>query len=121
MQYQDSHISTCLIKTVIYLYCAYYACASYIFVIFTRIYLFVLCYSLLSFIYFVHCSIFILFCCSTSFLIGSLLLFVVHCLKREKCNSDPELCSGIPIPLLFNTIIRVNKHHTADSTDFVLV
>jgi hypothetical protein len=51
----------------------------------------------------------------------------------QKCNSDPELCSGISIPLpvnsyplykkyLFSTSSSpVNKHHTADSTDFVLV
>ncbi len=56
------------IKTlVIYLCCAYCACASYIFVIITR-YLFICAhYSLLSFIYFVHCSTLYLFCGSISF------------------------------------------------------
>ncbi len=42
--------------------------------------------------------------------------------KREKNNSDPEPCSGISIPCyLFQHHHLVNKHHTADSTDFVLV
>ncbi len=80
---------------MIYLYCAYYACASYLFVS-----LFVICasYSLLSFIYFICCSTMYSSCCLISFLINSLLF---HCslFKREKNNSDPELCSGISIPL----------------------
>jgi hypothetical protein len=53
------------------------------------------------------------------------------CSKREKNNSDPELCSGISIlryplqvtrtPCSTSSSSRVNKHHTADSTNFVLV
>ncbi len=49
-----------------------------------------------SFIYFVCCSTIYSFCCSISFLINSLFYSLF---KREKNNSDPELCSGISIPL----------------------
>jgi hypothetical protein len=114
VQYRDGHISTYIIKTlVIYLCCAYCACASYIFIIATPYFLFVLRYLLLSFIYFALLFDFII--------IDSFAFIRCSLFKREKCNSDPELCSGISIPLLLNIIIRINKHHTADSTDFVLV
>jgi hypothetical protein len=124
MQYQDSHISTCSIKKtlVIFIHCTD-ACASYPLLI---IYLFVLSYSLL--IVHLFCSLFdYLFC--FHFIDSLLILF-----EREKNNSDPELCSGISILLpvqepvvpvqvyLYTTSsLQVNKHHTADSTDFVLV
>jgi hypothetical protein len=51
-------------------------------------------YSLLSFIYFVHCSTFHSLCCSILFFFNSS-AFIIHCalFKREKFNSDPELCS----------------------------
>ncbi len=90
MQYQDGHISTCFNEKilVIYIYCIY-ACASWsLFVI----YLFVLAYSLL--IVYLFCSLFdYLFC----FHFHRFFAYLVF--KREKNNSDPELCSGISIPL----------------------
>ncbi len=94
---------------------------------------------------FVNCCAFIrqlLFVIICSFILFVVWLFCFHshwaslfycCSKEEKNNSDPELCSGISIPcyqqyikyLLTTTCStpssRVNKHHTADSTDFVLV
>ncbi len=53
-------------------------------------------------------------------------LFIV---QKRKSNSDPEPYSGISIPLTVTrsstrcstSSSRVNKHYTADSTDFVLV
>jgi hypothetical protein len=53
-------------------------------------------------------------------------LFIV---QKKKNNSDPEPCSGISIPLAVTrsstrcstSSSQVNKHHAADSTDFVLV
>jgi hypothetical protein len=58
-----------------------------------------------------------LFCCFHSHRFFVYLLF-----KREKNNSDPELCSGYFNPATHSSSsIQVNKHHTADSTDFVLV
>jgi hypothetical protein len=125
MQYQDGHISTCFNQKilVIYIYCIY-ACASWsLFVI----YLLVISHSLL--IVHLFCSLFnYLFC----FHFHRFFAYLVF--KREKNNSDPEPCSGISIPLteevprctcyLFKYTtpsFRVNKHHTADSTDFVLV
>ncbi len=124
MQYRDGHISTCLIKTlVIYLCCGYCACASYLFIIVTRYYLFVLRIR--------YCRSFILFCSLFDYLFVLLFYFIshrffcfIHCslFKREKYNSDPELCSDILILHTCSTSsIQVNKHHTADSTDFVLV
>ncbi len=76
-----------------------------------------------SFIYFVHCSTiyFVVVC----FHFSLIPLFIV--VQREKNNSDPEPCSGILIPLYpfkytwSSSSIQVNKHHTADSTDFVVV
>jgi hypothetical protein len=56
--------------------------------------------------------------------------FVVVAQKKGKSNSDPELCSGISILQYIKYLLtvtcsppssRINKHHTADSTDFVLV
>ncbi len=52
-------------------------------------------------------------------------LFIV---QKRKSNSDPEPCSGISIPLTVTrsstrcstSSSRVNKHHTADSTDFLV-
>jgi hypothetical protein len=68
---------------MIYLYCAYYASASYLFVIVAHYYLFVLCYSLFLFIYFNHCStissIVVDFICHKFFAFS---LFVVQ--KRNK-------------------------------------
>ncbi len=94
-------------------------------VIYSYRYLFICApYSLLSFIYFVHCSISHSHCCSISFFFNSFVsLFFVALFKREKFTSDPGLCSGILIPLFQCTTlsIRVNKHHTADFTNFVLV
>ncbi len=117
---------------MIYIYCAY-ACASYsLFVI----YLFALFYSLLI----VHsfCSLFDYFVSFSSILC----LFVV---QREKDNSDPGSCSryfdpvnrrsnllpvaGYLLPVQVPIVVpdqspsslRDNKHHTADSTYFVLV
>ncbi len=105
---------------MIYLCCAYCACASYIFIIITR-YLF-LCahYLLLSFIYFVHCST--LFILLFDFISSIFLTVRCSLFQREKFNSDPELSSGISILHTHSTSsVRVDKHHTADSTNFVLV
>ncbi len=98
-------------------YSVVYFCASYwLFVI-----RYLLCFYLLFILFGVR--LFVLFPFS-----------LIHCLvlfKREKNNSDPEPCSGILIPLTKEVPVvpatcststsRVNKHHTADSTDFVLV
>jgi hypothetical protein len=96
VQFRDGHISTCLIKTlVIYLCCAYCACASYNSLSLLVIYLFVLRYSLLSFIYFVYCSTFIFCFVVRFFFIDSLVRCSLQ--KEKKCHFDPELCSGISI------------------------
>jgi hypothetical protein len=100
VQYWDGHISTCLIKTLmIYLYCAYCACASYIFVIITR-YLFI-CALLFIIVVHLFCSLFRLFICKLFDFIFLQFFAFIYCSlsKREKCNSDPELCSGILILL----------------------
>ncbi len=78
------------------------------------------------------CSLFDYLFCFHSHWFFAYLLF-----KKEKNNSDPEPCSGISISLNRrsnllpvqvpvvpdrpSSSLRVNKHHTADSTDFVLV
>jgi hypothetical protein len=82
------------------------------------------CLFVIVFIYFVQCWTLYSFCSSISFFIDSF-AFTIRCslFQRKKCNSDPELCLGILI-LLFqytSSSIRLNKHHTADSTGFVLV
>ncbi len=70
-----------------------------------------------------------LFDYSFCFIFIWVLLIVV---QKKKNNSDPELCSGIFDPVQVPAIqqvpvtcsppsSRVNKHHTADSTNFVLV
>jgi hypothetical protein len=78
-----------------------------------------------------------LFCSLFDYLLFSSHWFFACFIVVRKSNSDPEPCSGISIPLtvtfsstryllykkyLFSTSSsQVNKHHTADSTDFVLV
>ncbi len=57
--------------------------------------------------------------CLFSFLIDSMFYSLF---KREKNNSDPELVFRYFDPITCKpSSIQVNKHHTADSTDFVLV
>ncbi len=46
--------------------------------------------------------------------------FFVLLFKREKNNSDPQFRYFNPVDCSTSSI-QVNKHHTADSTDFVLV
>ncbi len=82
-------------------------------------------YSLL--IVHLFCSLFDYLFCFHSHRFFAYLLF-----KREKNNSDPGSCSRyfdpvlpaqvpVVVPDLPSSSFRVNKHHTADSTDFVLV
>ncbi len=52
-------------------------------------YLFICAFYSLLIVHFVHCSI----CFAFIFIDSLLILF-----KREKNNSDPELCSGISFP-----------------------
>jgi hypothetical protein len=131
MQYQDGHISTCgAIKNTrdIYIHSAY-ACASYsLFVI----YLFVLFYSLL--IVHLFCSLFDHLFCSFS---STLCLLVVQkkilILNRvqvfRSCSTPFYSLPGtrdttevpLVVPDLPSSSFRVNKHHTADSTNVVLV
>ncbi len=113
VQYRDGHISTYFNKDTRELFILGILCfVPVIFVIVTR-YLFICaCYLLLAFIYFVRCltlSFVLLF----NFIPHRFFAFIIRCslFERKKFNSDPELCSGISI----------NEHHTADSTDFVLV
>ncbi len=68
-------------------------------------------YTLLLFIYFVHVR---------SHLSIVRLLFFVHCSKEKNSILILECVSGISI-LCTTSSMRVNKHHTADCTDFVLV
>jgi hypothetical protein len=105
-------------------------CASYLFVLVIH-YLFI-CAHYSLFIYL--CSLFViivhLFCSLFDFSnhvvvrFHSSLTLLFHCssciVQREKFNSDPGLCSGILI-LHTTSSIRVNKHRTADSTNFVFV
>ncbi len=77
--------------------------------------------SLLSFIYFVHCLTFYSFCCSILFSSILLLsLFIVHCSKEKSLILILDCIPGILI-LRTTLSMQVNKHHTADCTDFVLV
>jgi hypothetical protein len=73
-----------------------------------------------SLIYFVHCSIFI------SFFVR--LFFLIHCSKETDSILILDCISGISIPLdvkcctrIPSPSMQVNKHHTSDCTDFVLV
>jgi hypothetical protein len=90
---------------MIYLYCAYGACASYSVVI-VFCYLFI-CALLFVIVVHLFCLLFdYLFALFFDFL--SHRFFAFHCLlfKREKNNSDPELCSGI---LILHTIIDTSQ------------
>jgi hypothetical protein len=130
VQCRDCHISTCLIKTLMsYLCCAYCALCHlsihYLFVVVC--YLFICaCYSLLSFILFIvrllrpHYCLILFFCDSFAFII----LYVWF--KENRFNSILILdcIPGISILLINNcttSSMQVNKHHTAECTDFVLV
>jgi hypothetical protein len=79
---------------------------------------------LLLFVYFVHCSTFahsLFDFCLISFFCS---LFIV---RKEIFNSDPGLYSryfDLAVPVvqeLSSLSMQVNKHHTSDCTDFVLV
>ncbi len=124
MQCQDGHISTCLIKTLVnYLCCAYCALCQLLFVICLSLSLFIIFarYSTLSLIYFVHCSTFHPRCGSIRFF--SILLFssfFVHCSREKSLILILDCVPGISI-LRTTSSMRVNKNHTADCTDFVLV
>jgi hypothetical protein len=53
-------------------------------------------------------------------------LFIVHCSKEKRFNSDPGLYSRYFDPVVREVPVRhhqckSNKHHTSDCTDFVLV
>ncbi len=63
------------------------------------------------FIYFVRCSTIYSFCCLISFLIN---FFVYSLFKREKNNSDPELCLGISISLFL-----LKYHHQYKSINII--
>ncbi len=89
-------------------------------------------YSLLSFTYFIHCSTFYPHCCSILFFFNSF-VFIIHfaLLKRESSILILDCIPGISILLINNctccscsstpSSMQVNKHHTADCTNFVLV
>ncbi len=102
-------------------------CASYyqlfVFIYLCSLFIRALC-SLLLFIYFVRCST-LLFVLLFDFILHRFFCFYYSlCIVfKSKVHSDTGLCSGILIPLFQYTTssIRINKHHTADSTDFVLV
>jgi hypothetical protein len=76
---------------------------------------------LLSIINSVHCSTIYSLYCSISFFIDSFAFSVVHCSKEKSAILILNCVQVFQSHYLFNIIIRVNKHHTADSTDFVLV
>jgi hypothetical protein len=84
--------------------------------LFVNRYLFICAHYLLSLIYFGHAQ---------SHLFVVRLLFFVRCSKEKRFNSDPGLCSRYFDPLQVNlrttSSMQVNKHHTADCTDFFLV
>ena len=125
MQCQDGHISTCLIKTLVnYLCCAYFALCQ-LFICYR--------YSLPVFIYL--CSLFIidiiLFCSlfdfSSTLLFDFVLLrsfcfssFFVYCSKEKSSILILDCVPGILL-LRTTSFMQVDKHHTADCTDFVLV
>jgi hypothetical protein len=98
VQYRDGHISPCLIKTlVIYSLCICAGASYYSLSLFVN-YLFVLIYSLLLSVH-----------CLTIYSVVVYLIshqFCVLLFKREKNNSDPELCSGISI---LQTIINTSQ------------
>jgi hypothetical protein len=108
---------------MIYLYCVYVHCASYLCTVIR--YFFYLC---LLFIVIIHlfCSLFnflSLYCLTFVLLrLFCFSLFIVHCSKEKRFNSDPGPYSRYFDPA-YNIIysMRVNKHPTADCTDFVLV
>jgi hypothetical protein len=114
-----------LIKTLVnYLYCAYCALCHL-----SIRYLFIVVRYLFICAHYYHCRSFILFIvwlfihsvvrfCSS--LIPLLSLFIVHC-SQEK--NSILILDCIPVISILRTTssMRVNKHHTADCTDFVLV
>ncbi len=95
-------------------------CASYLFII-IRYYLFVLvicyCCSFILFIVRLFIHLVVQFCYSSILLFSS---FILHCSKEKSSILILDCVLGISI-LHTTSSIRVNKHHTADSTDFVLV
>jgi hypothetical protein len=111
VQYRDGHISTCFNKDTRDIYIVHMCSCQlfYLFVIVIR-YLFI-CACL--FVIFVHLfySLFdyLYICCTSSFLIDSLFNSLF---KREKNHSDPELCSGISIPLTVH-------HHQDESMPII--
>jgi hypothetical protein len=128
VQCRNDHISTFSIKTLVIIYIV---CNVYV-----QLIVFIIYYCCSLFIVVVHlfCSLFDLhsFFCSTSILCFS---FVVHCSKEKDSILILDCSPGISIPLyvkyLFNHCtcctripspsMQVNKHHTSDCTDFVLV
>jgi hypothetical protein len=116
VQCLDSHISTCFNKD-------------------TR-YLFMFCIVLMCQLYHVDLLLlFVYFCSLFNFSIQLLfdfcfhlilLFFIVHCplFKRKRFYSDPGLYSRYFDPVVQevpSSSMQVNKHHTSDCTDFVLV
>ncbi len=94
-------------------------CASYLFIIICY-YLFVLviCYCCSFILFIVRLFIHLVpFCYSSILLFSS---FILHCSKEKSSILILDCVPGISI-LHTTSSIRVNKHHTADSTDFVLV
>jgi hypothetical protein len=122
VQYRGGHISTCFNKDTRDLFMLCILCLCQLFIHY-RYSLFYLC-SLFIIVVHLVCSLFdFSFTLSFNFILLRFFCFIVALFKREKINSDPGLYSGISILLFQYTTssIRVNKHHTADSTDFVLV
>ncbi len=102
-----------------------YICASY------SLFVFVICCAFICSVILLVQLFYSLFDYSFCSIFIWVLLIVV---QKKKNNSEPELCSGISIllteevPAIQQVPVtcsppssRVNNHHTADSTDFVLV
>jgi hypothetical protein len=134
VQCQDCHISTCFNKDTRKLFMLCILCFVPVIYSYLFIYLlFVYCY--LLFIYW--CSLFIivvhLFCSLFDFSftllfdfvrfrsssIPLLSLFIVHCSKEKNSILILDCIPGISI-LNTTSSMRVNKHQTAEGTDFVL-
>ncbi len=112
MQYRDGHISTCLIKTLVIYFCAYCACASYIFIIITHFFIYL--YSLFVIVVHLFCSLFDSFCFVVRFhFINSFVLpFVVHCFKEK---SSILILNCVQV---FRSCIPV-QHHLYESINII--
>jgi hypothetical protein len=126
VQFLDGHISTFSIKTLV----IYLCCAEIHVPVKSWIILLLLLVTIIVVRLFVHCSTFIhsfvrLFVLFDSFAFHS---FVVHCSKEKDSILILDCIPSLSIPLYVKCCTRipspsmqVNKHHTSDCTNFVLV